>query len=468
MAGLVTNVENGWTIISKNVTLPATCRRLRHLRSVLVRHMAHTGKLIDSYYTLETDTGEQLYKSECCEGTLNPVWADIPQTLPGNNKALSTFKSQKYTIKIFSSDEEELMSQSIHLGNMKLLASNVSKLGFIGSAQLLFEFEDGVFAAEESNDSLATEGSETPEQVAAHFDVCSCTFEPPEVTASQSFCDIKYSIMRLTSLAKAIDASKATLMEYKDKIKTELDAHSTRRKMMLEIEFREDHVSALTTRKAEAEERLRKLQKQLVVSTESNNQLRETLSRARASYETRVERQLDLTNEIVQLKQKKERTHLQIRDRKNLLVQNLREVFPIQVNRQSLVLTVSNMHLNSKESNSNSQATYDEAATSLGYVTHCLLLLSRIWGIPLRHNVYPISSRSYVHEQRIDSKPDLYPLFCTRGTDKHKYFQSILLLNKNVRQLLQVRGLTQLDPKQLLFNLKELLESNQDTCSEEE
>ena len=114
------------------------------------------------------------------------------------------------------------------------------------------------------------------------------------------------------------------------------------------------------------------------------------------------------------------------------------------------------MHLSSSD-----MGTDDEAATALGYVAHVVQLLAKVWGIQLRYKLYPICSRSYVQEDFIDMPSLIHPLFYQRGNDKNKYFKSIILLNRDIHQLLRMRGHGEkLHPKtypSMLMNLKYLL-----------
>ncbi len=97
--------------------------------------------------------------------------------------------------------------------------------------------------------------------------------------------------------------------------------------------------------------------------------------------------------------------------------------------------------------------TDDEAASALGFVCQCTRILSKLYQIPLKYQVFPMASRSFVHDKQL-----LLPLFMMRASERQKYIQAVDLLNRNLCQLLEGRNL-QASPNRLdvLENLAILL-----------
>lgn len=80
----------------------------------------------------------------------------------------------------------------------------------------------------------------------------------------------------------------------------------------------------------------------------------------------------------------------------------------------------------------------EHAATAMGYAAHLLLLLAKLWGVPLRYRLLCQGSRCHVLDDVTQTE---FPLF-TAGGDRDRFECAWLLLNKNVHQLARARGLT--------------------------
>jgi hypothetical protein len=46
----------------------------------------------------------------------------------------------------------------------------------------------------------------------------------------------------------------------------------------------------------------------------------------------------------------------------------------------------------------------DEAASALGYVAHCVRILSKLYKVPLMFPVFPLASRSFVRDEQSSEK----------------------------------------------------------------
>jgi hypothetical protein len=123
--------------------------------------------------------------------------------------------------------------------------------------------------------------------------------------------------------------------------------------------------------------------------------------------------------------------------------------------------------------------TDDEAASALGFVAHCVRIISKLFQIPLKFQVFPLASRSFVRDEAANeqNQKPLLPLFMLRGSEKPKYMRAVVLLNLNVyhvsfvqvsfhepQQILKVKGYKkQLKNKfDVLENLQFLLEQCSD------
>ncbi len=86
-------------------------------------------------------------------------------------------------------------------------------------------------------------------------------------------------------------------------------------------------------------------------------------------------------------------------------------------------------------------STNDEAASALGLVCQCIRIFSKLYQIPLKYQVFPLASRSFVKDDDTSDQKLLLPLFIMRASEKPKFYRAVLLLNLNIRHVLKVRGI---------------------------
>ncbi|XP_054168942.1 UV radiation resistance-associated protein-like [Oppia nitens] len=97
---------------------------------------------------------------------------------------------------------------------------------------------------------------------------------------------------------------------------------------------------------------------------------------------------------------------------------------------------------------------------AIGYVTHMLILLSRLFDITLRyHMIYYGSNSSIVDHlnDRINESDRVFPLHCKTSKDRLHFKYGVFLMNKNIAQLRHVFGLQTRDLSATLLNLYTLL-----------
>lgn len=142
------------------------------------------------------------------------------------------------------------------------------------------------------------------------------------------------------------------------------------------------------------------------------------------------------------------------------------EIFPIRTD--SIPPTIRGLRT---AINSDYTSHSHEHAAALGYIAHFLFILSHYLSIPLRYPVRPVSSNSYIFdpisnlptsgEQRegpsySTTQDRRYPLFWQRRGGARLQW-AVFLLNKNIEQLLQARGLVCGDLRHTLHNLEFLI-----------
>jgi UV radiation resistance-associated gene protein len=96
----------------------------------------------------------------------------------------------------------------------------------------------------------------------------------------------------------------------------------------------------------------------------------------------------------------------------------------------------------------------EQISSALGYVVHVLVLAAKYLQIPLRYEVIYCSSRSMIRDAVVGSGRAL-PLF-KRGVERERFDRALLWLQKDVEQLMLLRGYVYDRKKSILGNLKQL------------
>ncbi|BGP42347.1 hypothetical protein JCM10449v2_006352 [Rhodotorula kratochvilovae] len=99
----------------------------------------------------------------------------------------------------------------------------------------------------------------------------------------------------------------------------------------------------------------------------------------------------------------------------------------------------------------------DALSSALGYAAQVTHLLAAYLGVPLCYPLRCRASRSVVLDEISMMKgPRAFPLY-GRGVDQYRFDYGVFLLNKNIEQLMYSQGLTVLDLRNTLPNLKTLV-----------
>lgn len=99
----------------------------------------------------------------------------------------------------------------------------------------------------------------------------------------------------------------------------------------------------------------------------------------------------------------------------------------------------------------------DTTASALGFCASCLTQLAQYLSIPLHYPLRCLGSRSLILDQISQIKgPKHFPLYA-KGVDRYRFEYAVFLLNKDIEQLMLENGISVLDLRQTLPNLKLLL-----------
>ena len=114
------------------------------------------------------------------------------------------------------------------------------------------------------------------------------------------------------------------------------------------------------------------------------------------------------------------------------MLRELFRIYPIQILPDS-VYTIRGIHLPNDMHSLTATASDEIISAGLGFVCHVVSLCSKYLAVPLRFRIICNSSRSAVR----DDDFDVFPLFKERVVEKEQFDRAIILLHRNVDQLLQ-------------------------------
>ncbi|KAM0753636.1 hypothetical protein T439DRAFT_377803 [Meredithblackwellia eburnea MCA 4105] len=150
----------------------------------------------------------------------------------------------------------------------------------------------------------------------------------------------------------------------------------------------------------------------------------------------------------------------QCQSRRTQLITLLSHIFPIEPapvedSASSLLFTILDLAL---PNSSYPPGTSDDVLSSaLGYAAQLVSLLASYLGVPLHYPINCLGSRSVVMDLiSVMRGPRAFPLY-GKGVDKYRFDYAVFLLNKNIEQLMYSQGLTVIDLRNTLPNLKALI-----------
>eukprot|EP01012_Entosiphon_sulcatum_P052931 TRINITY_DN7279_c0_g1_i1.p1 TRINITY_DN7279_c0_g1~~TRINITY_DN7279_c0_g1_i1.p1 ORF type:complete len:449 (+),score=74.94 TRINITY_DN7279_c0_g1_i1:34-1347(+) len=417
-------------------------RRLRHLRSVLCRGLRspQPNCLLSTYFCLfrgnEPVPEALVFRSPVAKNTQNPTW----HIELGEEKLQEYRQDTVFTLIIYDSESDQALLSSVidlrccvYCPEQELVTRNTTL------PPILLQTDDGIFY---------------PGTVESHEDEQEVTLKP-EVT--MTFADLRCNLLRMLGTTFSIQLVQSRTQE-------SITAAETVLSQTRSIRERQAMIAACRHRIAILQEQIRGTTAQLQVDQQILNGTRDrlrdrrlALNEAQNFLAAKESNAQELHKEIAALGAAVGSTRKGVESRRLALTKPIGFVYPVhQSDREKTLMTIATMHPPIVQGQDERKLGQDEeAATALGYVCHVVQLLSRIWGVTLRYKLFPIYSRSYVQEDSIEVASQIHPLFYVRGSDKIRYFRAIMLLNRNVQQLLRLRGHT---PRQyMLQNLRLLM-----------
>jgi len=152
------------------------------------------------------------------------------------------------------------------------------------------------------------------------------------------------------------------------------------------------------------------------------------------------------------------RTAEALKLRRNQLISQLSEIFPIQ-DTSSHLPTICHVALPISEAQAMRERDDTDLSVGLGWSAHLAVMVSSLLGVPLRYPTTSGGSRSAIEDQILDRIPDKereFPLYA-KGVERVRFEYGVYLLNKNIAQLRWYCGENTPDLRPTLSNLSGLL-----------
>ncbi|GAA5842120.1 hypothetical protein JCM9279_002792 [Rhodotorula babjevae] len=226
----------------------------------------------------------------------------------------------------------------------------------------------------------------------------------------------------------------------------------------------QDHVDDLEAVKEAEQQELEDELAALEARRTALRERRERLERARALDEANQQRVHEQRTELDDQDRDLAKLGSTSRTRRTQLITLLSHIFPIEPVTPSpsskaplppLLFSIVGLAL----PNSSYPPSYtdDSLSSALGYAAHVTHLVAAYLGVPLCYPLRCRASRSVVVDEISMMKgPRAFPLY-GRGVDRYRFDYGVFLLNKNIEQLMYSQGLTVLDLRNTLPNLKTLI-----------
>ena len=131
---------------------------------------------------------------------------------------------------------------------------------------------------------------------------------------------------------------------------------------------------------------------------------------------------------------------------KRRLVKDLQQIYPV-TNKNKDRYWIANAEL--PLDLFRGQVHEDEISAALGYLAHCLVMMSKYLDVALRHKIVCNSSRSAIQ----DADGTILPLFLSRVAERQQLERGLVLLHRSVDCLFQSQGLVLCNDAHILAKL---------------
>lgn len=449
-------------------------RQMRHIRGVYVRNI-DLHELTDTFFRVlviapscdqekQRSNAQCLYESALCEQSLNPMWIfdelefvtshtkNAMLAIAGKNAATVTCAESADDSHLIEFDRcREMMVELMYLdrlsGESRLICRtrfDFRDVVFIGDSIdalvydtlplncIIMEFVDGMFLAEETF-TLMGKPINVEHDVITRFACLQPTDMPPVEIGLPT---VEKSIADLLNARNLIKESEERAQAHRTEINEILKRHSVAVGLKQGIENARARIKRL-------QKKIELKKQQIGGAEESLAEKHDALQRDQGIFEFAQQQLFEERKKLLHRQREElpqQRAQLSVLNakcasRRNTIVRQIQDMFPIVFHPKGEYYTINNLSILKGDQ----LGSDDETAAALGYVAHCVTMLSKLFQVVLKFPVYPLASRSFVREDIADQKI-LLPLFLPKASERPKYHRAIMLLNFNIFHFLQVRG----------------------------
>jgi hypothetical protein len=196
--------------------------------------------------------------------------------------------------------------------------------------------------------------------------------------------------------------------------------------------------------------------------TEALNRRRARLEIARRAMTKEKASYSDLEEKLMQISRQCQMIRTKAYARRVILLRQLEFIYPVDlVDGFNLLFSIVNVPLANRvtedEKVKAAVENDDIVSSALGLIGQVVGLMSVYLDTPIHYPIATAGSRSIIQDSiSVMSGPRIFPLY-SKGVEVYRFEYAIFLLNKNIEQLMNNFGITVLDIRNTLPNLKNLL-----------
>lgn len=384
-------------------------------------------RIVDTFFSIhDLHTDKVLYVSEIKYREMNPSFSEFDLS------CYNCAKFDTFTIKIWCLKNKKwvlLINVNLSLANLIFIGEKLDQDLVKDDNSIIIELTDGFYAVPNAQN--------TTKAVLPNL-----TADLIHPRASSSFDQL----MKLNNLQSCIKDSEKNKLVLSKKISQELEAGTSEKILTNSIQLYTIKTNGLKKKLGTLKEEIGRLELKIESSRVTSQKFKLVISDLdKLTNDTR-----DAFGIVVNNEKMAEETLKQVKIK---TISQLRNLFPIQqVNNYSneFMILGHRLPLSIRHLTKNG---FEQIAFILNLVALLVNWLSYYLLIPLRYPVEIFGSHSYINDPISQLSVSMFPLWIKNLHNVEKFEYALLLLNKNIEQLLESIGMRVIDHRNLLGNL---------------
>lgn len=404
-------------------------------------HLLNNKQFLNVFFSLHAGETDPFYVSEVVLKSINFDFQEF------SFRNLNVAKRQSFTMKIWFSDSvnscdwKKLVELEINLKNLLYVNQHLDDVDTDVKNCFLFSLFDGVYyvplvphgdSGSDAGTGAGTGVFGVPEYLAQLSQIDESETAPSFRVESFSY-DL---MMKLNNIQLVVEdlvrTKKALSREIEENLKDSINKNDLKIKSLMEM------ISVQGSRNAKLKSKLESLTTLKSNKLSSFNNLKTThsetnLSNLKDSFAELIIKNETVIQELVILRSKITLNLISIFPKEQITewldIKEKFDYLPTDINLSEL--------LTSNNANSNaSNSSIEQINAGFGYLVHIVYLLSRYLAIPLRYEVKPFGSTSYIIDKISNiNQRKIFPLFNTVHYYRFQY--GAMLLNRNIKDILK-------------------------------